>query len=114
MPFYSSTVKERRRRATMAASPYERRGVPAAGRIIKIMVGQGHGFIRLTDDREVYFHRADLEESTSINDLTIGDIVAFDHVRRTPALVTGCRGATNRDDRHRADLSAGARGKRRD
>jgi cold shock CspA family protein len=110
----------------MAASPYERRGVPAAGRIIKIMVGQGHGFIRLTDDREVYFHRADLEESTSINDLTIGDIVAFDHVddtvsgpralhvRRTPALVTGCRGATNRDDRHRADLSAGARGKRRD
>ena len=64
----------------MAARPDGRRGVPATGRIVKLFVGQGHGFIRLADDCEVYFHRRDLEEGTSINNLTIGDTVAFEHV----------------------------------
>lgn len=79
----TTIVRENRRRATLAASRYGRHGVPAAGRVVKLMVGQGHGFIRLTDDREVFFHRADLEEGTSINDLTIGDTVVFEHLDDT-------------------------------
>jgi cold shock CspA family protein len=54
------------------------RGRPTTGRIAKIMVGQGHGFIRLRDDREVFFHRGDLREGTVFNDLRIGDTVAFE------------------------------------
>ena len=80
MQFYSRTTSENRRRAALAARPEERRGAPATGRIVKLLVGHGHGFIRLDDDREVYFHRADLEDGASINDLTIGDVVAFDHL----------------------------------
>ena len=62
MQFYSRTTSENRRRAALAARPEERRGAPATGRIVKLLVGHGHGFIRLDDDREVYFHRADLED----------------------------------------------------
>lgn len=88
MPLFSDTLSESRRRAAMAAPRHGRHGVPAAGRIVKLMVGRGHGFIRLTDDREVYFHRADLEEGTSINDLRVGDTVAFEHLEDT---VSGSR-----------------------
>jgi len=48
------------------------------GRIVNILVGQGHGFIRLSNDREVYFHRADLREDTAFNDLKVGNIVKFE------------------------------------
>jgi hypothetical protein len=41
-------------------------------------MGQGHGFIRLVDSREIYFHRADLHENTAFNDCHIGDRVAFE------------------------------------
>jgi hypothetical protein len=41
------------------------------------MFGQGHGYIRVSS-REVYFHRADLQEGTSFNDLQIGDTVKFE------------------------------------
>lgn len=58
--------------------PADRRGVPDTGRIVKLLVGQGHGFIRLANDREVYFHRADLQEGTSINDFDVGDVVSFE------------------------------------
>jgi cold shock CspA family protein len=53
-------------------------GKPATGRIAKILVGQSHGFIRLRDNREVFFHRADLLEGTAFNDLQIGDVVTFE------------------------------------
>jgi len=43
-----------------------------------MLVGQSHGFIRLTDKREVYFHRADLQDGTAFNDLRIGDAVKFE------------------------------------
>ena len=58
--------------------PAERRGIIAHGRIAKLFVGQGHGFIRLGADRDVFFHRADLREGTSINDFAIGDRVTFE------------------------------------
>ncbi|MGE5243418.1 MAG: cold shock domain-containing protein [Betaproteobacteria bacterium] len=50
----------------------------AAGRIVKILLGQGHGFIRLADGRQVFFHRADLEEGTTFNGLRVGDSVRFE------------------------------------
>jgi cold shock CspA family protein len=58
------------------------------GRIVSILVGQCHGFIRLPDAREVFFHRADLEEGTAFNDLEIGDAVAFELLDDT---VSGAR-----------------------
>ena len=53
------------------------RGRPATGRIAKILVGQGHGFIRLRDTREIFFC-GDLREGTAFNDLQIGDTVTFE------------------------------------
>jgi hypothetical protein len=58
--------------------PAEPRGVVSTGRIVKLLIGQSHGFIRLADSREIYFHRSDLEEGTSFNDFTIGDVVRFE------------------------------------
>jgi cold shock CspA family protein len=58
--------------------PPERRGVPRTGRIVTLFVGQGHGFIRLSSDREVFFHRSDVREGTSFNDFAVGDAVQFD------------------------------------
>jgi cold shock CspA family protein len=62
------------------ARPAERSGVPDRGRIVKLYVGQGYGFIRLADDRDIYFHRADMEAGTSFNDCRIGDTVGFDRI----------------------------------
>jgi cold shock CspA family protein len=45
---------------------------------VKLLIGQGHGFIRLVDTREIYFHRSDLQESTAFNDFAIGDTVIFE------------------------------------
>src|SRR5262245_8125588 len=54
------------------------RGVPFHGRVVRLCVGQGHGFIRPTSGPDVYFHRADLRQGTSINDLAVGDVVLFE------------------------------------
>jgi cold shock CspA family protein len=43
-----------------------------------MLVGQGHGFIRLLDDREIYFHRRDLQEGAAFNELEVGDAVTFE------------------------------------
>jgi cold shock CspA family protein len=45
---------------------------------VKLLVGQGHGFIRLRDDRDIFFHRGDLGEGTRFNDLDIGVAVTFE------------------------------------
>lgn len=50
----------------------------AAGRIAKLMVGQGYGYIRLANGRDIFFHRSDLEEGTSFNAFAIGDAVRFE------------------------------------
>jgi hypothetical protein len=54
----------------------DRRGTPATGRIAKLFVGRGHGFVRVTHERELFFHRADLEEGTAFNELRVGDAVS--------------------------------------
>ncbi|HTI36426.1 MAG TPA: cold shock domain-containing protein [Vicinamibacterales bacterium] len=61
-----------------AVGPTERRGTPSSGRIVTLMLGQGHGFIRLTSTRKVFFHRSDLCEGTSFQDLAIGNRVTFE------------------------------------
>jgi cold shock CspA family protein len=66
------------RRSGKPSQPIAPRGVPATGRIAKLMVGQGHGVIRSRNDREVFFHRSDLGEGTTFNDLRVGDVVAFE------------------------------------
>ena len=76
--FYGQT--EDAMRAGTLTRPAERRGVPDTGRIVKLLVGRGHGFIRLADDREVYFHRADLHDGTSISDFGVGDAVTFERL----------------------------------
>ena len=58
--------------------PPERRGIPRTGRIVTLFIGQGHGFIRLANGREVFFHRSDVREGTSFNDFAVGDAVGFD------------------------------------
>jgi len=65
-------------RAAYPARPPERRGVASTGRIVALRTGQGHGFIRLAGGREIYFHRSDLEESTSFNDFAVGQTVTFE------------------------------------
>jgi cold shock CspA family protein len=73
-----STRKGRHKRPAVPARPDDVRGKPVTGRIVNILTGQGHGFVRLSDGREVYFHRADLAEGTAFNDLRIGDPVKFE------------------------------------
>jgi cold shock CspA family protein len=53
-------------------------GTRTSGTIVRIAVGHGHGFIRIRDRREVFFHRADLEEDTSFNSLQRGELVTFE------------------------------------
>ena len=65
-------------RTAHPTGPPERRGAASTGRIVKLLIGQSHGFIRLADGREIYFHRSDLKEGTSFNDFAIGDAVAFE------------------------------------
>jgi cold shock CspA family protein len=69
---------------TTGGRPPERRGVPGTGRIVTLFIGQGHGFIRMANQREVFFHRSDVAEGASFNDFEVGDAVRFelleDHV----------------------------------
>src|SRR5262245_44163754 len=58
--------------------PAERRGAASTGRIVKLLIGQGHGFIRIAGGREVFFHRSDLEDGISFNDFAVGDPVTFE------------------------------------
>jgi cold shock CspA family protein len=66
------------RKLYVGNQPAERRGVVSTGRIVKLLMGQGHGFIRLADSREIYFHRSDLDERTAFNDFDIGHAVTFE------------------------------------
>jgi cold shock CspA family protein len=45
---------------------------------VTLIVGQGHGFIRLADRRSVFFHRSDLREGTRFGDLSVGERLTFE------------------------------------
>ena len=51
---------------------------PATGTIVRLLVGQGHGYIRLDDRRDIYFHRGDLAEGTPFNEFSVGDVLSFE------------------------------------
>jgi cold shock CspA family protein len=65
-------------RKVAGGRPPERQGIPSTGRIVTLFIGQGHGFIRLPNDRQVFFHRSDVREGTSFNDFSVGDSVRFE------------------------------------
>ena len=52
-------------------------GIKMRGRVTRILHGQGFGFIRADDDRDVFFHKADAV-GTTFNDLAVGDRVTFE------------------------------------
>jgi cold shock CspA family protein len=54
------------------------RGTPSTGRIVKLLIGQGYGFIRLPNDRQIYFHRADVHEGVAFNAFRLGEAVTFE------------------------------------
>lgn len=62
----------------MASGPAPRRGVPRTGRIVSLLLGPAHGFIRLASHRNVFFHRSDVREGTRFSDLAVGDTVRFE------------------------------------
>jgi cold shock CspA family protein len=76
--FYAAGRKASAHRAQQAARPPDHRGPKTNGRIVRLMVGQGHGFIRSAEDRDVFFHRSDLHDGTSFNGLAVGDAVTFE------------------------------------
>ena len=88
--FYSTARKSERITGLAGMRPPDRRGIASNGRIAKLFTGQGHGFIRMANGREVFFHRADIREGNSINDFAVGDVVIFelldDHVSGARAL----------------------------
>lgn len=80
----------------MATPPAGPQGIASSGRIIKLMIGQLYGFIRLKDHREVFFHRSDLREGTSFNELVVGDSVTFELVE-DPISGARARGVQRRE-----------------
>jgi cold shock CspA family protein len=85
--FYGQAGKTSLQRKGKLARPVVS-GVQDTGRIVKLLVGQGHGFIRLANGRDIYFHRSDLEDGASINDFRVGDGVTFE---RLDDAVSGAR-----------------------
>lgn len=85
--FYGAARKGTAKRSGKPTRP-DTRGRFVTGRIVRMLVGQSHGFIRLADKREIYFHRADLKDGTAFNDLRIGDAVKFELLEDT---VSGAR-----------------------
>jgi cold shock CspA family protein len=55
----------------------EERGQRMTGRIARMLYGQSHGFIRVDDGREVFFHRKDARASL-FNSLAVKDRVVFE------------------------------------
>jgi len=80
-------------------------GIPISGRVARLRLGHGDGFIRLRNARDIYFHRADLHGSTAFNTLQIGDLVAFELIEDA---VSGARGVrVARRERYSIDTPSG-------
>lgn len=58
--------------------PAAPRGPVRSGRIVTLLLGQGHGFVRLADGRKVFFHKSDLREGTRFGSLEVGETLAFE------------------------------------
>ena len=84
----SGSGKRRRKAATRASrgakgrakgEKVDQRGRPMMGRVTRILYGQGFGFIRVDERRDVFFHRKDVFGGT-FNDLAVDDRVALELV----------------------------------
>ena len=64
--------------ATLSRLPGQATGMSDRGHIVRMYTGQCHGFIRMADGREVWFHRSDMRERAAFNDFVVGDAVAFE------------------------------------
>lgn len=53
-------------------------GIPSIGTIVRLLIGQSYGFIRVRKGRTIFFHRADLRDAATFNSLQVGDLVAFE------------------------------------
>jgi cold shock CspA family protein len=53
------------------------RGHRMTGRVVRILHGQSHGFIRAEDNRQLFFHRSDVLFAL-FNALAVRDRVAFE------------------------------------
>jgi cold shock CspA family protein len=51
-------------------------GRPMTGTILRLVRGEGSGYIRASDGRRVFFHRADTD--STFNDLEVGAAVTFE------------------------------------
>ena len=71
-------AKHRSRPSPEEGRPLERRGPSRSGRILTLLLGQAHGFIRLRDRRHVFFHKSDICDGTPFGDLAIGEILTFE------------------------------------
>ena len=73
-----------RRHVVLARTGRHASGVPVlhgtlcCGRVTRLQVGQGHGYIRLADARDVFFHRGDMRDGAAFNDLRLGVEVTFE------------------------------------
>jgi cold shock CspA family protein len=76
--FYSTPRKAPPTVRQAGARPEQQQGSLSKGRIVKLLVGQGHGFIRMVNGGEAFFHRADVREGASFNDFAVGDAVTFE------------------------------------
>jgi cold shock CspA family protein len=91
--FYAKTSGGAPKRSSTLSRPTVPRGTVLTGRIVHLLIGQCHGFIRLPNAREIYFHRADLQEGSAFNDLQIGDAVAFELLEDAVSGARAARGA---------------------
>ena len=55
----------------------DQRGEPTTGRVAWILYGQGFGFIRIDERRDVFFHRKDVFGGR-FNELSVDDHVALE------------------------------------
>jgi hypothetical protein len=67
-----------RQKGATPAVHQPRTGTPATGTIVRLFIGQGHGYIRLADRRDIYFHRGDLVDGTPFNEFAVGDTLSFE------------------------------------
>jgi cold shock CspA family protein len=76
---FDGTVRKRVATARVdQGGPRDFRGTRTTGRVARLLVGRGQGFIRLVNEREVFFHRADMEDGTPFNELHVGAVVTFE------------------------------------
>jgi cold shock CspA family protein len=86
--YFYGVGRQQTRKTGKASPPGDPRGKSATGRIARILVGQGYGYIRLRDGRDVYFHRCDSREGTPFGDLRVDDVVTFELIEDS---VSGAR-----------------------